>query len=829
MSEPRKKILFLMALAALYSLGIEVRTHYFREMGHRNSERYWMESAQRFRHAQMVADGASIPELDLKMQMPDGLITRKDTIFEEQLAGMAYRGLQAIGLISDLPFYIFIRYFLRAFYSLGIIAVAFIFLEFSGSYLAALIASFIFAFALVSTSRAMASTIYREHIAIPFMAFHVYFFLKGGRTQKWREEVFSSLFLLLALISWKVMKYYYFAFVVYMAFEIHLGVFFSKKDAKEPANPGLMRTLLIHTAVICVASLVLDTHLRYDRFALSLPMVASYALILSVIASMALKDRVKGIKFGFIGASMWVIMFLILYAVIPKTGGYEHVYETVLYKLRYWTKPDNPELLSFHARHYWGGPYDTPSLYRFMSHMSIVLALCAYPLFSFGRKYIRGETPPRSSYMLYGALVFLMGYLTFYKLQTFTIFFLSFFLGYFYILIMSKEGVKRLLLALIMLAGMAIELNQTVNAGDTFYSRSLIRAGIRRPPSNPAYTPRHAKENMYLWLKKNTSENDTVLASFFISPSILTYAERPVILNCFFESTEMLDRYREHAEALFADEEALYSMAKKYKAKYVLIDAGMLLRDDKDLSFRYVAAAGPFSERWTIYKMHFAPETLKYFDLLYQNDFMRIFEVGKAYSGRALPLKAIFSKDVFDKVTAGDASKTSGFYRRYLKAYKRLIRGQLVDASEGPMSASVYFKEFAAQYPEMPEGYINMGTALARAEKFKDAIKALNMAVEMDPRNAELFATIGMLQSDIGDKEKALLFLNRALEIEPAMKRPLIELAMIYFKGKEFDSAEAYFQKVLASRPGDLDALKGLDALKRARETIKKEPLEEVP
>ncbi|HCP46490.1 MAG TPA: hypothetical protein DIU15_10625, partial [Deltaproteobacteria bacterium] len=48
---------------------------------------------------------------------------------------------------------------------------------------------------------------------------------------------------------------------------------------------------------------------------------------------------------------------------LPREVGYDHAWETILARLRFaLEKPADPSLLSFHARHYWTGNYESPTV-----------------------------------------------------------------------------------------------------------------------------------------------------------------------------------------------------------------------------------------------------------------------------------------------------------------------------------------------------------------------------------------------------------------------------------------------------------------------------------
>ena len=88
-NDPRPATIFLLFL--LYLAGVWIRTESFSARGHRYEDQFWVESAQHFRNVQMVAEGGTIPELDIDLEYPDGLQTRSHTIHGEQAIGLIAR------------------------------------------------------------------------------------------------------------------------------------------------------------------------------------------------------------------------------------------------------------------------------------------------------------------------------------------------------------------------------------------------------------------------------------------------------------------------------------------------------------------------------------------------------------------------------------------------------------------------------------------------------------------------------------------------------------------------------------------------------------------
>ena len=84
-------LIFVVILATLVMAASAAKVGSYGRLGRDDEATYWMESAQRFRYVEMVAEGGEIPAVDERMQAPDGYPTRSDTIGQEVLYGTLAR------------------------------------------------------------------------------------------------------------------------------------------------------------------------------------------------------------------------------------------------------------------------------------------------------------------------------------------------------------------------------------------------------------------------------------------------------------------------------------------------------------------------------------------------------------------------------------------------------------------------------------------------------------------------------------------------------------------------------------------------------------------
>jgi len=148
------------------------------------------------------------------------------------------------------------------------------------------------------------------------------------------------------------------------------------------------------------------------------------------------------------------------------------------------------------------------------------------------------------------------------------------------------------------------------------------------------------------------------------------------------------------------------------------------------------------------------------------------------------------------------------------------------------------FREASAEdQPE--EDPLDVAKALYRKAKtlysrqdYATAIKALEQAIQLDPKKADHYYLLGLCQSRVSslkrDAEKNLL---RALDMEPWNAEHHVALGMLFYSEKMFARAESYFRQALSKEPGHLLARKklteivgpektGMDAVKEGLQKV---------
>ena len=625
-------LLGLVTLTSLFVLSAAARQAGFDRSGQNPAATFWMESAQRYRYVRMVAEGEGIPELDTRMQAPDGYPPRSDTIFQEELYGR----LAATWRPADMPLPVFVRLISRLLSASSVFGLALLAYALTRRRDAALLAALAFGLALPVVERGTGTTLFREDLAFPVLCLHLAALAFWARRPRWFHALLAGLLLAASLLLWKVTGFYALLLVGFLA-TAHWG------GRAEP------RGLLVGTVLLFapgVAAAWLPFSLHYDGWATSTAVLAAGAVAIGMLGG-ALRPTAPAWSWALVSA----VAFVGLRYALPSESGYEHAWETIFARLEHFgEKPADPTLLSFHARHYWTGNYESPTLARLLRDWPL-LALAALPgllrvLTWWRPSFWRTWSPstllaPLPSGVLegWGPSAPLMGLASHFALWMLGGFWLV------YLLFRKLQLFAAAPLALLVAVGFAAATGKTRTVQRVGLLAVVLAVGLQGwgiLPTFERWLP-SVQDDAVAWspvsvfsdrsfnglaeaLPKHVGVDEPVLASFIVSPFILAYLDRPTVLHCFFEG-DVLDRYEAITHARFGDEEALWTAATSYGARWYLHEAHHVLRSDGRMSQRYVAGAMDWPADSALVRMSWAPEELKRFELAWENEWFRLYRV----------------------------------------------------------------------------------------------------------------------------------------------------------------------------------------------------------
>lgn len=122
--------------------------------------------------------------------------------------------------------------------------------------------------------------------------------------------------------------------------------------------------------------------------------------------------------------------------------------------------------------------------------------------------------------------------------------------------------------------------------------------------------------------------------------------------------------------------------------------------------------------------------------------------------------------------------------------------------------AILQFAEAVTIDPKMCAAYNNMGVALTRMNNPRSAVKAYRMALECDANNVEARKNLdALIQTDSAAREAELAAALKAAQADPEDPAAAAALAEAYYALHFFEQAVETYDRVIAARPGDVNAM----------------------
>jgi hypothetical protein len=664
--------LFIVMLVALFCLANVTRAAYRARI---EQPRFAAEGAAHLRYTEMVAEGKPIPALDVRAQWPEGLRVFRDTSpAMEYLVGWTYRLIP--GHKPELP--VFIRYFTAFFFSLAILPLALLSARLWKSLGAGLLTALLFAAALPLVARSSGFDYIRENVALPLIAFHLFFYVSACAGGGAAMPVLSGVFLFAALASWQGAQFY---LAPFLAFVLFRGIVVDATSCERRA------ARLLICAVAAAGAIV--PFLRESRFLLSIPAaLAAAVLAVDLLAPRSIGRRTrragKGAKPDASSprAAKAAIAALAVAAVIAPGilsgkhfASYAHFFDLVLYKLRYLRKPDDPRLLPFDARAFWVGPFNSPDALHFFVFALPALLLLPGPLTLLVWRARRRES--EAQIVLAFLAVFFFLFLLMQRLLPLFGFFAAIAAGGNVFLFLQTRSPRRFATPafLVSIAVLAVFLFQDFGwEGKRDYWRRIART--IKVPARARFTvypeARDVEGDLLAWVRGNVEPGAVVMSLHYLSPQVLTYTGRATNLNNFFESPRLRRKAERLLTSLYSSEEELYRFCAEQSSDYLLVSCAVGCDPTKD-SPLYQAGLVNMPPGCAAYRLMFEPERLARFDLAYENEMYRVFRVGRTASPRAWPRSPLFyEKDLLWSMSGG----IDRFYGSVMRIYALSARGR---------------------------------------------------------------------------------------------------------------------------------------------------------
>jgi len=588
-------IIIIAVLAVVYGLAFCTRTAVVDYQKMLNpSLPFTLESALLYRYAGMIARGEQIPANDRAAQYPEGLEVRtRLSIAQEYVMGSLYRRFFAHRMMLE----DFIRLYSAAFFSLSVIAAYLVVMQLTGSAPAGIIAALFYAVSLPAVMRSTGQEIMGENCALPLIFFHLWGFLKATDLEQPRRTriiaaLFSAACISLSAVAWDMTQVYLFLMAAFAV----LCFLFSKQYG---------RLALPLSFAVCglIAVCLCNPYLRWHRVFFSYPMIVLSCVVAATFLSGSSSSSVK---------FRWKLFLVVLLSVSVAAASvfsqyqvtYSHFAQLLYYKIRFLNvKPADPSLLPYTVRTLWVpalqsvGLWDAARFFTMMIPLSAAGGLCLLIA------WCRGRLTFAWKYCAFLAVLFVPLYFLFYRMEVFLAFFACVVIGG------SVSFLRKRLPKASYLWIVAVALGLLFEAQKTY-------AGMARWGRNVDYA---RLGDIVAWTRQHTLPGSVILGTFTLSPSLLAYADRAIVLHPKYEDQALREKVRIFDLSMFSEsEEDFYLFCWKTGATHYIHSRGTY--SDRSInSRRYLADVMNPSMGTNAYKFEVAPEKLTQFKKLYDN------------------------------------------------------------------------------------------------------------------------------------------------------------------------------------------------------------------
>ncbi len=715
-------LLFAAAVAARVSTTDRLDSPYFKGT-----------SAMAYRHALAVADGASLTAHDEKAGGPGGYTpARYRAAGAETMTGMAYRAFRGVSDVDGRPF---TRRLSLLVASLCVFTAYGVASRLWNSRGAGLLAAFLVAFgpalAQATNGRVFSHVIFAAFFASLYATVALHALMTSSRAVSVGAALAAAPFLWV----WEPARYALAAWVVAGALVPNVG------------RRTRIWFVLSHAPVI-VAGAALMPHLAATR---ALGAWTTAAVISAALVSVWPESRRGGPR-----AAVWLACGTALLTALAaplRAGATEQfpVTEYVFTRLRYLFGRPDPSALSDWMRHLWSIEH-APLAPERAIELLLPPLLCA--LAWLANRAARAGRARRATTLA----LFMVA-------STAAVLDRSILPGAAVVMSVMVAGAavqldwKRWKQSAWLALGLYTALSGVVLAGTELdVSHQLARAARvdgKDPSSFVWVSFENTDRELVRFVATRTSVQETILAPEDVSALLLAFTGRTIAQLPGTTSRAPSLRHVELTRALYRDEAALYELCRRDGIDYVVYSIDVLL-DAGPYAPSRLAAANALDPGSIAARMHFAPESLRHFTLVYQNDHYRLFHVTETAEPVFLtdhPLffqPGLFARDGNDFARFRD--HVVWLTVAYATAQNARARG---DAEEARRALD----QCVRHAPRFTRARLALADALMDLGRYEAARDQIARVMEYAPDNPAALYGAAFVRLQMGDREGAKPFL----------------------------------------------------------------------
>jgi tetratricopeptide (TPR) repeat protein len=701
----------LTILALLYVVAAYTRLN---GTGTESSPYFSGASAMSYRSATLVADGRPLDAPDPKAGWPEGYVPASYRAAGAEVA-LGW-GLKAVRYFSEIDGRVFAARFTALFFSLCVFTVyAFVRRLWDCQAAGLIAAGFVAVFApLVDATNGR--RLDHTSVALVLMTLHALALLRYHRRRSPLAGALAAAVTYLVVAAWEPGIYYAAAVVCAVAFA---------PSARDSARRW---TLVAHAAAV-VAACALLPYLQSARAVYSWPV----ALVASATAADFLPARFHGgLRRGLIVAATALVVVLATAPLRQGAEGGVPVVQFLWVRLRFlFAKPESSALLPPAIRAVWSIDHAPPSAHALLLFFLPASFLAAAAFLSARERLRRNRKAVALAAVLgaAGAIAFVvdrsaaaMGAMALAPLLSMS--------G---ISISSAARSRGLLVvagAYLMFAQMAFPL------GAANPTLQVARSGgfAYRDPNRFLWVSMEDTDRALVrFVASRTTVADAFLGSSDVTALLLTFSGRTSVPLAGALTRTAAGRNADLVHALYEDEASLYETCRHARVAYVLYSVDMLL-DATRYSPRYLAGVPALTSDSMVYRMHFEPESLRQFTLVYENDHYRLYKVSREP-------ETIFLTDhppVYQRAVLERVGGNVDTFRRRVVELLLTYREARAAAGRGDFDGALRKLNWCLeQAPGYTLARIAVGTTLTQAGRLEEARDVLLGVLSYAPDNAD--------------------------------------------------------------------------------------------
>jgi tetratricopeptide (TPR) repeat protein len=300
------------------------------------------------------------------------------------------------------------------------------------------------------------------------------------------------------------------------------------------------------------------------------------------------------------------------------------------------------------------------------------------------------------------------------------------------------------------------------------------------------------------WIRTGTDRKGNILAKYSLSPSILLYTGRSVVLTpAVFERISSTSKFNSIYTNLYSSENDFYTACRKYGIGYYVYSVDEFL-DNSVYSTRYLVNRTNFDTQSAAGLFQFQPQALEHFTLIWQNEYFRIFRITDKRTSPTTETSyyPCYDPDVFGSMGIGHPEFLQKWNRAFsLKtvADQLLMRGQSEQAEQ-------YYNASLEAFPQYPDVLANLGRIYLRRKQIDRAAQTFekSLSIAYSPEAAYGLTIVSFFRQQNASREQALLsILGRPPFYLPAV----FDLVDLYMRRNDIDRAIRLCQKASADHP----------------------------